>query len=253
MLSIVPNLMELSRLVNNHSASRIPAEDLKSKQLLINIGKESFLIPLIENIINDPSSLKEVASRSYKHVNHFDKIVLVDGLNKATYRLTFHFWLPPFTSEQVEDELIHDHRFCFWSKVIIGRLHSENFEIVKDGKSNYKSYRYFPDTSGNNTINDFYELVEHVSLVKSSDECNRQNDIYYLGGAKIHRVNIDMHRPCCTMVLRGPRINDFAVVYSDVYPTQNLNITNKMFTPEEMEFKLEKILGLLKKKELATI
>ena len=38
---------------------------------------------------------------------------------------------PPFTESEVNDEQIHDHRFSFWSGVLLGRMVFQNY--VRDG------------------------------------------------------------------------------------------------------------------------
>lgn len=95
--------------------------------LVRRLGEAPCISGLIGGILQDDVLMDEIAGRSYRHVNHFDKIVLVDTGAQLGYRLTLHAWCPPYTEKELKDELIHDHRFSFWSTILTGRLVSQNF------------------------------------------------------------------------------------------------------------------------------
>src|SRR5215469_15426772 len=115
---------------------KLPVDDSdiiinENLSLIDRIGQPEYFISILEQILNEKDLRTDIAHRSYRHVNHFDKIVLIDSENEQGYRLTLHLWTPPYTEKELSDELIHDHRFSFWSTILTGDLLSENFVKAK--------------------------------------------------------------------------------------------------------------------------
>ena len=115
--------------------------------------------------------LERVAGRSYRHVNHFDKIVLIDDGDASHFRLTMHFWRPPYLNGELDDELIHDHRFTFWSKVLCGTLQSQNFKRSTSG-SEFRAFSYCPENENKDAKN-IYRYEGPVSLERT-DFCQNR-------------------------------------------------------------------------------
>ncbi|WP_024608706.1 hypothetical protein [Pseudoalteromonas sp. TAB23] len=54
------------------------------------ISDPEVFLGILNKYISDKSLLKWVADRSYKHINHFDKIVLFDNEDPNSFRLTMN-------------------------------------------------------------------------------------------------------------------------------------------------------------------
>lgn len=211
------------------------------------LGRPERMYSLLRGLLADTDALELVSGRSYRHVNHFDKIVLVDSGDRGGYRLTLHLWRPPYTEDEVEDELIHDHRFSFWSTILAGNLLSENFERAVGGRR-YRGYRYIPEKRDVSTASNFYEFVGESALVTTQPSKETVGSSYYLNYQRIHRVVLPQECMTCTLVLRGPREREFSTVYNTSYPTQDTRATNEMFTPEQVRERLGALLTELSKR-----
>lgn len=219
--------------------------------LVRRLGVPSYMGELLSGYLDDDESLKQIAARSYRHVNHFDKIVLVDSGIPGGYRLTLHAWRPPYTEEELRGELIHDHRFSFWSTILTGRLVSQNFSRRPDGTehadsiggavTHMRQYRYSPEKAGVSTQANFYRFVDEAALEMTGESVEEQGNAYHLRYHRIHRVVLPTESMTCTLVLRGPREREFSNVYNTAYPSTDTQSANVMFTPDELAGKLRAI------------
>lgn len=218
--------------------------------LVKRIGEGPCIFGLLSRFLEDETLLDEIAGRSYRHVNHFDKIVLVDTGAQLGYRLTLHAWCPPYSEKELNDELIHDHRFSFWSTILTGRLVSQNFSRPEDADASsvnprigFQQYRYSPEKQGVSTTSNFYEFVGETELEVTGDSVEEQGNAYHLKYHRIHRVVLPLESMTCTLVLRGPRERNFSNVYNTAYPSTDTASGNVMFSREELTGKLNSILA----------
>jgi hypothetical protein len=202
--------------------------------LIRRLGEPTQILAVLERILTDPFAISQNASRSYHHVNHFDKIVLIDSERSFDYRLTIHLWLPPYSEKQLNEELIHDHRFSFWSNILAGSLISENYLLSEHGNA-YQQYRYIPEER--DALN-FYQFMGEARLAASGIVKRNRGAAYFLSHERIHRVRLPREDMVCTLVLRGPRACNYSNVYNTVYPNQNFELTPTMFSPRQLRGKL---------------
>lgn len=202
--------------------------------LIDQIGQPRAILSLLDHVMNNKEVRANIAKRSYRHVNHFDKIVLVDSEHESGYRLTLHLWLPPYTEKELNDELIHDHRFSFWSNVLTGNLVSENFTRAESGKA-FRQYQYTPERR---TLSNFYTFKGEFPLSQTTTNEKTAGQSYYLSYERIHRVLLPRTDMTCTLVLRGPRERNFSNVYNTSYPSTNTQIANTAFSEDALTTKL---------------
>lgn len=211
------------------------------------LGKQGSIFQLFECILNDQSLIEEIAKRSYRHTNHFDKIVLIDSGDRLGYRLTLHLWTPPYSSNEANDEQIHDHRFSFWSHILTGRMISQNF--VRDATGTFfAEYQYIPEKLGTSTVGNFYIDVGKSPLLESEKLEYRAGEFYSFPYNQIHRVVLPLTEMTCTIVLRGPRQKNYASVFSNskMYdPSRNI-----MFSSKKLKDKLSAIMNTMEKNTL---
>lgn len=198
------------------------------------ISDPEIFIGILDNFLTNEQLLKEVAQKSYRHINHFDKIVLFDNDDPNSFRLTLHLWEPPYSHKERTDEQIHSHRFSFWSSVLSGTLVSENFEECENGNV-YESFSYCPE---NRDIKNFYTHEGPIKLKKTTTSRAENSTSYFLKNVGIHRIVVPDEHPVVTLVLRSPRVRDYSIVYNTKYPKNDLSYENLFFTYEEVKKKL---------------
>ena len=228
--------------------NRTPAV-IESNLAFLELGWPEPMIRLLRAILTNGKALDTIADRSYRHVNHFDKIVLVDSGDRLGYRLTLHLWSPPYTEDEVNDELIHDHRFSFWSNILTGNLLSENFVVSEEGHR-YHQYQYSPEKRDVSTTSNFYEFIGDTQLLTVAPSKETAGGTYFLSYDRTHRVILPQTSMTCTLVLRGPRERNFSNVFNTSYPSQDARATNEMFTAAQLTRKLTALLDELAKTRL---
>lgn len=213
--------------------------------LIREVGRPENISSILRHVLSDPSLLKEIAGRSYHHTNHFDKIVLMDTDNQLGYRLTLHMWTPPYSEFEVNDEQIHDHRFSFWSNILVGSITFQNY--VRDASGvMFKEYQYIPERLGVATVGNYYIDVGQSPLLEVEQSGGKAGESYHLTYNRIHRVVLPRTEMSCTLVLRGPRQKNYASVFSN---SQKYDPTgNAMFSTESLAGKLSKLLDELEEK-----
>jgi hypothetical protein len=223
------------------------------RALIEALGQRDEVTLLIQSILSNPALLAIVAGRSYPHVNKFDKIVLVGSNEPQAYRLTLHLWQPPYSEGVLRQEMIHDHRFNFWSAIVTGTLSSEIFE--KDDASLaqnanlkvYRQYRYVPEATRGLNFQDFYEFQGCVNLLSTGMREDRAGASYYLDARTIHRIILPRKAITCSLVLRGPRLKGYSRVYNTSYPRRNTILNNKMFSVRDLEHRLCQLVSALER------
>jgi hypothetical protein len=201
------------------------------------VAQPESVIELLGSLLDDAERLEAVARRSYRHVNHFDKIVLVDSDPELGHRLTLHLWNPPYSDTDLEEELIHDHRFSFWSAILAGDLVSQNFQRADEGRV-YREYRYVAEKRMHTGPMNFYTFIGEVTLRTASVTTHTAGQTYHLASERIHQVMLPRTRLTCTLVLRGPRERGYANVYNTRYPPTDVQTPNRSFSPSELAGKL---------------
>ena len=235
-----PSLPDLEDLLVELPAGDDDDVRKRNLDLIRHLGSAPVLAHLLQSIISNPRDLALVASRSYRHVNHFDKLMLVDNGPASHYRLTLHLWEPPYSETELNAELIHDHRFSFWSAIVAGTLQSQNF-VVRPGGANFRRYQYIPEKAGETTTANFYQFCGEEQLDETAPSKESVGEQYYLAYHRIHRVALPEDSMTCTLVLRGPRERNFSNVYNTAYPSTDTQLGNTMFTPAQIAERLGRI------------
>ena len=237
---------QLKEVINTLPVAVSPETIKRNRLLVARIGQPHIFCPMLEQILNDRYLLADVAGRSYRHINHFDKIVLIGNDDPQAYRLTLHLWRPPYTETELCDELIHDHRFNFWSVILTGALTSENLEFSESGEL-FRQYRYTPELRSL-AFHDFYEFSGETRLAKTTTSRRVAGESYYLSAPSIHRIVLPQTMITCTLVLRGPRLRRYSTVFNTEYPKKNTLFENEMFSPNDLSIKISALLNELVEK-----
>lgn len=210
---------------------------------LKNLVSQDLPTRMIKEVLNSPDLLSLISARSYQHVNHFDKIVLIDSANPLGYRLTLHYWPGLYDAPVMQQELIHNHRFSFWSHIFRGTLRMENYleaSTMKAGRQILRRYVYQPTTIGNIHSCNF---DGEAQLELQNVAAYYQGECYYLHYQTTHRVVLPQgNNRICTMVIRGPREREYTNTYNTFYPDRGMESSVPTMEPAVLAQKLNEIL-----------
>jgi hypothetical protein len=218
------------------------------RPLVAELGQPDNILSILTTILHDPCTLSDIARRSYRHVNNFDKIVIVGNSEPLSYRLTLHWWQPPYSPNERGHEMIHDHRFNFWSTILAGTLTSEIYEAAsslsnrQDESHIYNRYKYIPERAGALDFRDLYEFQGNVRLNKVGTHHERVGNTYQLDASTTHRVLLPRAAATCTLVLRGPRLRGFSHIYNTTYPRKSIALQHKMFSETQLKIRLARLI-----------
>jgi hypothetical protein len=213
------------------------ADCAKNLSLIRSISSPEFVLRAIQEVMSRDRLLRQIASISYRHVSHFDKIVLVDAQIPNGYRLTAHLWTPPYAKYELDDELIHDHRFSFWSAILTGEMRAQVFK-PNAGSAVFQHYQYTPE---NRAAENFYAFEGVTQLKACEVTAKPAGTAYYLSFDTIHKVILPRTELSCTLVLRSPRARNYSNVFNTTYPTTDTRVSNVMFTPSELFGRLARL------------
>lgn len=182
---------QLDRYFEQHAAA--------SQQLANLLGNEcqpQKLVALLEQLINSPTLLKQVASRSYQHGNGFLKVVLLD----KGYKLRLHVWHQGKKCE----ENIHNHRWSFASTVVAGTLRSEIWRNAAPGNPHavtLPEYRYYAATAEQPA---YANPLGHCLLEKEKDQAVSAGESYFMPQGQLHCINNPGKQLVATLVCTSP-------------------------------------------------
>lgn len=106
------------------SSSRPTTEKLH--ELIGNFSPDK-LVPVLQEIVNTPELLEDIAKRSYRHPNGFHVLTLFESKHGSEVR--FHVWLP---DTEIAPENVHLHRWDMISFPLTAGFENHLFQIRSD-------------------------------------------------------------------------------------------------------------------------
>ena len=217
-----------------------PSDDYKvAEDLVQSLGRKQQVLALIESILRNDRQLEEIASRSYHHVNGFDKNVLVVS-HKPKYELRLNIWWPKVCQEDHKED-IHNHLCDLTACLITGGYKHQIFLPSDTGDSFYK-YICMRRRDG---VGTFLEYQGQALVRQTFSNTMLAGCFYRLHSGILHRVE---NIPGCltsTILIQGPFRQDYTDVYQ--YELSDVgNKPNKVFSPQEFEQKLKDYINHLK-------
>jgi hypothetical protein len=162
------------------------------------------LTSLLDFLRADAAMLAVVASRSYRHRNGFDKIVLA-APSASPLKLVLHVWPE---GGLANSDNIHDHRWDFSSVIICGSLQLEFYEQDAGGKS-YSVMRYRPMPE----VGSFELRPDGTATVSSCASVTMtEGSTYRWSCDRLHRAWGLPGRVTATLLVQGPPIRENTTV-----------------------------------------
>lgn len=209
----------------------------QTHEKLFYLAQQQLVPVLLRSALSDSDSLHLIASKSYKHYNNFDKIVLVSCAELA-YDLRLHVWWP--NGQKITRENVHDHKWNFSSVVLKGGYSFEEYEPSAIGVDMYE-YRYSTRVG---VVRYRMPFIRHTKLNRVSTGRRIEGHAYTLNHDVLHRVICHTQEPTVTLVVRGRTMKEHARVFSDVPNENSLSIASPVFSVPELREKFAQLLRL---------
>lgn len=227
-----------------------PIDKLKELDNKFQTVDNKFLINLIDEIITNQNLLEEVTKDSYKNVTGFLKIVLAKGGEKS-WKIRLHLW-----ESKEEKEHPHNHKWDFYSKIMLGHLTQDLYQITEDSK-NSKQYTTREPVSlmpklpnGESACacrDDFCLSVKEekpVNLKLISQDIIQKNQSYFMPNNLIHTITPS--QTAVSLIFASPTKRENSEVFVEL-SNNNDAITrhSPSLTTEGMKIELLKIKNIL--------
>lgn len=194
---------------------------------------------LLESILVSPGRVEDVASKSYEHVNGFDKLVLSAS---PKHKLRLHIWWPisEELAQRKEGFRVHNHRWDFSSVILNGRFRSQKFQVSGDEHGYFMNeYKYFSPEE-----REYFkmEMVGTTCLTIVFDGVMHAGDYYSLSHVVPHRVTSDRSQLTATLILQGPIAKTWTNVYADKVIENAGKVSARRLAAKDIVAKLESFL-----------
>ena len=200
--------MKYSEKVNKLISTPTEPNDLNDSKLEL-LFENSLIFNYIKEMFSNDKLINMVLKKSYFHYNGFFRIVLASS---EYYKVRLHFWDAKNLNEN-NPENIHDHRWTFSSKILMGSYISQIYIVSKDPQDS-EYYKYLYDS---NHDKDSYNLkeegVERLKLIENRvfkiGENNSSNTV------DLHRVIPTQNTLTASLMVQGQKVKDIARVYNE--------------------------------------
>ena len=169
------------------------------------------LLQCLDLLLADECRLMEAARRSYRHQLGFRKFVLM--ADDAGRCLRLHLWDIP----SMKEEDIHSHCAHFHSRVVLGSLSENSFELVRG--DSHARFRYSFDSAAGHSVAVTDGLTgvclrERRTLSGGDAYCKEASDLHNVSDALQGTMTVSAwgprHREAVVLKARGARPEDCA-------------------------------------------
>jgi hypothetical protein len=171
---------------------------------------------LLRYLSQTPDELCRTASNSYSHPNGFDKVVLIHS-RQPEFKLRLHVWWPqPGAAGSTSLPRIHNHRWDFCSRIILGQLSTVHYE-VETGYEPHSRYLYRPSED---RVSYLLKYIGECAVRPTYRALLSKGDGYSLSHRTLHRVASNKEDLTATLVLQGCSLRESTDVLRS--PTERL-------------------------------
>lgn len=193
-------------------------------QMIVSVDS---LIALRASLMDDATALRAVAAGSYFHDNSFLKLLVMDSIC-GRFRFRLHWWKA--NNHVTERQNIHNHRFHFYSFVLIGALTNTTWIESADGES-FAHYEYHPRLN-----RDTYLLSKAGISFLNPVNITRQiaGDMYCSSAEILHTSDPDEGKEVVTLFVEDRvSIRPYADVFSNRYTEDKMIISSPALSGED--------------------
>lgn len=236
MSQLIASLTHRSRTTS--SASTISPKDAlvprEPTHILKQLSRRENAKYFVEAIRDNVSTLEDIASRSYRHSNGFDKIVLSPESSERILRM--HVWYPG----AMEPDL-HNHRWSFRSVIVLGTFFHAEY-LPDDSGECWSHFKYLPRDG-----KEYFDLVPHgdVRLRRRVERTLAPGSRYNLSSKQIHYFRMKSDKIGVTFIIQEPaerQITDvFKCVQRDNMPVLRSLVESRSMTVTELDAVLNSV------------
>ncbi|WP_145926662.1 hypothetical protein [Amycolatopsis orientalis] len=177
-------------------------------ELMSSLGRQK-IKRYLQSMVTDHDAIAAIAERSSMHANGFVKIVLE---RRAGMAARLHVWNAISEPDESPPGNIHNHVWGFCSRVLVGALEEQRFE-VDDVGSRMDRYRYF---AGRDSVSrGILEPAGVARLGESAALSHRAGSLYRIGNSTLHRARTDGEQGLgVTFAITGSRRKAYTSVFA---------------------------------------
>ncbi len=174
------------------------------------LSAPSVLPRLLDHILA-AGNLTPLAALSYRHPNHFEKLVLAQV--PSGHKVVVHVW-PGGGESPHRDGNLHNHRWHFATRVLIGSYSFTEFEVAEAANGTgpiHREHRYSVGPDGEHRLED----VGPCRMVVTQRRTLRSGDTYLLPNSVVHQIEMGDQAPTVTLFVQGPPVSSSTRVFAD--------------------------------------
>lgn len=219
------------------ASKKLTNNNEKTREELLHLLNTGMLRRLIENLIDNPRELDDVARRSYCHNNGFFKILLLD--KRPSYSVRFHIW----PEQPFQESDIHNHPWDM-SALVLNGSYEWPIYIFKDTQEKNNCFdlyecHYFKDYSGHS----FFKK-ENVEIIEVGKHNLKEGNIFRLSSVQYHSVKKNNSEPADSIVITGYS----EVLNADVISRREITCNTDMYnTSVDSSILREKLLSFMER------
>jgi hypothetical protein len=184
---------------------------------------------IISQLSNDDALLRQCAALSYEHPVGFDKLILLQRSDGALIKIDY------WPAERRPRRDVHNHRWSFCSKVLLGKLSIREYGIVKSSTATSIYRLSVPPDEG-----DEFPQMGAVECIWKG--VLRPGSTYWQDHRPFHSADAVTGEICATLVAQGPPSKTYSDVISTARPVIGRTVP---FQPSELRSRLERVHKLL--------
>ena len=173
--------VNLQDLLSYSSTYLLDNSQENREELLTQLSLGGSLRKAVVRLLDSPSDLSEVASRSYEHNNGFCKVLLID--QRPRYSIRLHLW----PKEALEDSHIHNHPWDMSGVLISGKYEWEVVSVIQSKESTEEliyECKYLQDYSGHT-----FNRIGYAEVKRIHSTTLRQNEKFNFPSTASHRIS----------------------------------------------------------------
>jgi hypothetical protein len=207
--------------------------------IAVDLGTQTSLRLILSILSSEELCLADVARRSYRHYNGFDRIELFP-VSYLGYGVRLHIW---WFDERSNEEHIHTHPWDFASLIVVGTLTFEQYAEDYEGEEFFAHYYDHPTTSPNYVL----RPGEWTKLKKTFEASLVRGCSYVARRPFIHRVAKMSEATTATLMVHGPEHNYPTRIFvkKPLAETNNATFSTNRFTPQQVLERLQRLLRVL--------
>jgi hypothetical protein len=203
------------------------------------LGSSTSLRLMLSILTNEERCLADVARRSYRHYNGFDRFELFPASHLG-YGARLHIW---WLDETSSGEHIHTHPWDFASLIVAGSLTFEQYTEDGEGEEFFVHYYDRPVSRPNYVL----RPAGWVRLKKTFEASLVRNSSYVARRPFVHRVNKMPGITTATLMVHGAEIDYPTRIYvkQPLDGIDNATFPVKRFTPQQVLERLQQLVRVL--------